>query len=810
MNDTCRISDNWIDRWQGKNQHIVNDLKAESVLSKSENPEKIVFKPSKHFQNKLETPKKSTQAIPISSVENSAKSNLSFNYKEVKSPSKETRNCLKTLDNLLNNSGGKVPAYKERVETPKGMSIKLLDHQKIALAWSIKQELNKEARGGILADDMGLGKTVTMIALMMSRNPEILDKKKGITNSEPRSHRTLVIAPLAMTNQWAEECTKKTTKNMLDVYIYHGQSRNRDPNFLKNVDVVITTYDIVAAEWPMNKESRMIDLDSEKRKIRDERIIKMSKGSGVFGVRWRRIILDEAHKIKNPSSIASRACSDLFGRYRWCVSGTPLQNKLEDIYPLTRFLRYYPYSLFAHFKDEIIRIEKIDQPAAFKKLYEVLENLMLRRTKDDMLDGKRIIILPERNVKFEFLNLSETEKEFYQMLHSYLKTSARNSERSGGGSSNFTELQGYLVRMRQAVCHPTLINLFKNAETDANIPSRAVSKSTMSREEEEKYRTLEKKISNMNPSVRSKLALASINLMDIFCDHCAEFNTIDSALILPCCGDIICLDCVTEIIDLSESKLSDVYDSENNTLRCPECDTIFDADGFVFIGEFKKFVDVEKAKKFQVGDRFGIISDDESSDSDNSSVEDGSRFGYGTDGFDFGAKAEDQVFEEKDVSISELKHYFKNNLELNVIEYHLDSYGLQWARYDGSMNSKQREEQLYRFRNDDNVCIMLVSKMAGSLGLNLTVANVVIITDLWWNPAIENQAIDRVHRIGQTKPVRVHCLVCRDTIDEKILNMQKTKQVMTELVLGDGASGLASKNFKLNMKELRSLFFEGQ
>lgn len=93
------------------------------------------------------------------------------------------------------------------------------------------------------------------------------------------------------------------------------------------------------------------------------------------------------------------------------------------------------------------------------------------------------------------------------------------------------------------------------------------------------------------------------------------------------------------------------------------------------------------------------------------------------------------------------------------------------------MDIKQRAETITTFHESSEYNVLLVSTKCGSLGLNLTCANRVILMDIWWNPALENQAIDRVHRIGQTKPVEVHRIFINDTVEDRILELQKKKQV---------------------------------
>jgi SNF2 family DNA or RNA helicase len=106
---------------------------------------------------------------------------------------------------------------------------------------------------------------------------------------------------------------------------------------------------------------------------------------------------------------------------------------------------------------------------------------------------------------------------------------------------------------------------------------------------------------------------------------------------------------------------------------------------------------------------------------------------------------------------------------------------MPYAYLDGA--TRDREEQVKRFQEDKNCSLFLISLKAGGLGLNLTEAEYVYLLDPWWNPAVEAQAIDRAHRIGQTKKVSAYRLISQGTVEEKIVAMQKEKKKMAEAVL---------------------------
>ena len=116
---------------------------------------------------------------------------------------------------------------------------------------------------------------------------------------------------------------------------------------------------------------------------------------------------------------------------------------------------------------------------------------------------------------------------------------------------------------------------------------------------------------------------------------------------------------------------------------------------------------------------------------------------------------------------------------------HLKAEKLDHAYLDGS--SQDRSEQVARFQKDPNCRIFLISLKAGGYGLNLTAADNVILADPWWNPAVESQAIDRAHRIGQQKVVNAYRLAIRGTVEERILKLQAQKRGLVEAALNDQA-----------------------
>lgn len=238
--------------------------------------------------------------------------------------------------------------------------------------------------------------------------PEVSTSKRAFNRQRPAAG-TLVVCPASVVRQWARELDDKVSDEAkLSVLVYHGGNRTRDPVELSKYDVVVTTYSIVTNEVP---KQPLVDEDeadevyglspnfsfSKKRKNAatvGKRGKKSKKGNGgsssldcgsgpLAKVGWFRVVLDEAQTIKNHRTQVARACCSLRAKRRWCLSGTPIQNAIDDLYSYFRFLRYDPYAVYKSFYNTIKIPISRNSLHGYKKLQAVLRAVMLRRTKGD-------------------------------------------------------------------------------------------------------------------------------------------------------------------------------------------------------------------------------------------------------------------------------------------------------------------------------------------------------------------------------------------------------------------------------------------
>jgi SNF2 family DNA or RNA helicase len=156
------------------------------------------------------------------------------------------------------------------------------------------------------------------------------------------------------------------------------------------------------------------------------------------------------------------------------------------------------------------------------------------------------------------------------------------------------------------------------------------------------------------------------------------------------------------------------------------------------------------------------------------------------------------IYENHSVKLNELVRELQENLSdhkvlvfsqflgmLGLIREKLTEQKINFEYFDGSYTSKQRQAAIENFQNNPECKVFLISLKAGGTGLNLTAADYVYIMDPWWNPAVEQQAIDRTHRIGQTKNIFAYRFICKDSVEEKIVALKQKKNALVREIIAD-------------------------
>ncbi|KAF2139902.1 uncharacterized protein K452DRAFT_352212, partial [Aplosporella prunicola CBS 121167] len=444
-----------------------------------------------------------------------------------------------------------------REGTPEAMVHPLMEHQKLGLAWLKKME-EGSTKGGILADDMGLGKTIQALALIVSRPSE-----------DPRRKTTLILAPVALMRQWEREIKTKirSGRHALSVHVHHGAGKRLKYKELSQFDVVLTSYGTLAAELSRKENWR-------KSLVRDENgIMRGKKPDDIVLLDqdslWYRCILDEAQCIKNRETKTSRAATELQSTYRWCMTGTPMMNKVEELFSLIRFLRIPPYHEWDRFRADIKaplegKSHKMTSEAGMKKLQAVLKAILLRRNKDSKIDGKPIFTLPPKTISADHVMFDEEQAAFYSALETRTQLTFNKYLKAGTVGKQYSHILVLLLRLRQACCHPHLIRDFaERISTDLT---------------DDDMEALALELSG-DVVARIKAEEGAFS-----CPICLDAVE-NPAIFLPC-GHNTCAECFSTLSDPNRNLANG---NENATdLKCPNCRGKIDTKKIIDYRAFQK------------------------------------------------------------------------------------------------------------------------------------------------------------------------------------------------------------------------------
>ncbi len=457
---------------------------------------------------------------------------------------------------------------------PPGFAGTLRPYQREGFGWFLF--LQRFGLGGCLADDMGLGKTIQVLALLAARR----DAKAG---------PSLVVVPRSLVFNWKEEAARFAPGlRLLD---HSGPQRSLDA--LGDADLVITTYGTLRRDAPALRE-----------------------------VTFDYVILDEAQAIKNATTASAKAVRLLRARHRLALTGTPIENRLEELWSLVEFLNPGLLGSSAVFR-RLARTSAAAPSAADGAdpsrllLSRALRPIILRRTKSQVARE-----LPDRLEQTLTVELEPAQRRTYDELRDHYRRALLPAiQQRGIGRSRMQVLEA-LLRLRQAACHPALID---HKATDA-------------------------------PSAK---------------------------------------------LDALLPMLAEVTSEGHKAL--------------VF-SQFTSF--------------------------------------------------------------------------LALLRTRLDAERIAYEYLDGA--TRDRQARVAHFQSGAGPAVFLISLRAGGQGLNLTEADYVYLLDPWWNPAVEAQAIDRAHRIGQRRQVIATRLVAHDTVEEKILELQRSKRELADAILAEDQGMLAA------------------
>jgi DNA repair protein RAD5 len=623
-----------------------------------------------------------------------------------------------------------------------------------------KQE--QHCLGGILADEMGLGKTIQMLSLIHSHRSEIAiaarqanDSATSVNNLRrlPSSTATvvdapcttLVVAPMSLLAQWQSEAEQASNEGTLRSMVYYGADKYVDlrslccaANAASAPDLIITSYGVVLSEF-----SQIASKDGDR-----------GGHDGIFSLNFFRVILDEGHTIKNRQSKTAKACYDIAAEHRWVLTGTPIVNRLEDLFSLIRFLRVEPWNNFSFWRTFItVPFESKDFMRALDVVQTVLEPLVMRRTKDMRTpNGEPLVALPPKQMEIVHVELSESERAVYNYVFNRAKQSFLANVEAGTVMKAYTSIFAQILRLRQTCCHPILVRnreiVAEEVEADALADAAAGLADDMDLQSLiERFKATTDDATDANvfgAHVLEQIRDEAANE----CPICAEEPMIEQTV--TGCWHSACKKC---LLDYIQHQLE-----RNEVPKCFQCRAVLNTrDIFEVVRHDDDLVGTPSHETLRISlQRVGT---------NNSSAKIVSLVSH------LRALRKEHP-RMKSVVFSQFTSF------LSLIEPALSRANMKFLRLDGTMAQKARAAVLTEFRESNQFTILLISLRAGGVGLNLTSAKRVFMMDPWWSFAVEAQAIDRVHRMGQDDTVKVYRFIVQQSVEERMLKVQDRKKFM--------------------------------
>ncbi|KAI1357569.1 SNF2 family N-terminal domain-containing protein [Xylaria arbuscula] len=539
--------------------------------------------------------------------------------------------------------------------------------------------------GGIDADTMGLGKTLTMLSaivctIQLAR--DFVDSRKKVEKL-PASRATLVITPShQLIEVWSSEVKKHFTKSTLRIAVFHGSNRAKTESEIADNDIVLTTYNTLVAD--------------------------QKSGGLLQHIEWFRVVLDEAHYIRNNTSQQFKATCKLTATRRWCLSGTPISNSLEDLRSLLAFLRFRPFSEASFFRRHIIEPLGTDSTDQFRNLRMLMYAICFRRTAD-------LLSLPLHLTEEVAITLSSREDEMYRKILAQSQKEYEKISTMKSSKKKYTVLFATTMQLRRLCNHGTF-QQSSNTGTDS-----------------------------LKLDAQSKPV----------CEYCFADN-------------------------------ADLGFASDTLIVCPEClRTLgheFDAaPTYEQRGTATDSTDIALSLPHRVQTPSLSLFPS-----------------YSPSGGPMGCSTKLNVVVDniQTTQISSKNLVFTSwRTTLDILQQLLMVRGIPCLRIDGGTPFANRQSILQEFCQNKDQTVLLLSIATGAVGLTLTAADRVHIVEPQWNPLVEEQAISRALRIGQTRSVTIFKYITKNTVEENIVSLQKRKMHLSRISL-DGRGDHAGEKLE--------------
>ncbi|KAL4905605.1 SNF2 family N-terminal domain-containing protein [Aspergillus multicolor] len=512
-------------------------------------------------------------------------------------------------------------------------------------------------RGGLLADEMGLGKTLSLLALICPTLDE-LDKKQQPVHY-PRG--TLIVTPKSM------NLSRHIRPGEIRCLVYHGSNRRAMQRGLSHdYDLVVTTYETLQRD--------------------------MSVDGVLHGETWYRVVLDEAHRIRNRNSQNFKAVTAVQAHFRWCLTGTPIFNSLDDYCSLLSFLQVPVFGDKRSFDRWITAPLKRNKIEALQSLQDLVGATCFRRTKAMV---KAAIELPKKNERVETVYLTGAEREVYEFFQ------AKASKAAGQLNGRHQSISAIRDDPKQNTM--AIINILRRICNGGErlLPALAV----------EEWHDHQRNLRTEKYGAQLRLG-PSTGWTRIIGGKNGDTKRHSELL-----------------VDVGTSQGVGAYQSAKVQALLRNLATEQRAEGESFSGRAL-----------------------------NSVV-----FSQWTDMLDLVAES-------------------------------LQQRDYQYARIDGQSTLQSRGSEIHRFSKNAHCTIMLASIASAAEGIDLTAGRYIHLLEPHWNPMIEAQAVDRIHRIGQTRDVKVTRYLTENSIEDYVRWIQDDKKQ----VIAQSLNSVVTTQLELN------------
>mmetsp|Transcript_10357 Transcript_10357/g.42117 ORF Transcript_10357/g.42117 Transcript_10357/m.42117 type:complete len:1436 (+) Transcript_10357:99-4406(+) len=685
---------------------------------------------------------------------------------------------------------------------PQSLQLKLTHYQLVGLNWL--NLLHSEKLNGVLADEMGLGKTVQTIALFAL-----------LKERDNPSHPHLVVCPTTTLSNWVREL--EVWCPSLAVMAYYGEMKEREQ--LRKV-IAENHFDVIVTNYSASTGS-----------ARDRQFIK--------GMEFGYLVLDEAQYIKNKDSKRNKVLSKIKSQNRLLLTGTPLQNNLEELWSLLQFTMpdffktAYEFDLMS--EDEELTKRRIN------RMKTIIAPFFLRRLKTSPEVSQGI---PEKKIVVEECEMTESQQRSYDNYISqsrklwvkYKDLSEKGDDAPDDALAKAEALatEGGADDAAQEEEEPTAdaapeppaaaeATADTTAAPEAAAPTAEVTTAeTTETAAHEAAAVATAPTANGAPAGAADVDMAEAKETaaagqeepedeDMGADD--EEEPVDEAAAAAAAaaeGDVV-MDDDAEFVQMpaSSQQVNNIFMQLRKVANHPllartrfkqaEMEEIIagfsQTPAYAGLSHAKIQEDLERRSDFEVSNMCSEVPGLEHYRLTQEMIQDNGK-----------CRRLMELLAELKAGGHRVLLFSQMTRVLDILEVLISQWGYQYLRLDGSTPVVVRQGLIDRFTVDENLFLFLLSTGAGGVGINLTAADVVIFYDISFNPQVDRQAQDRVHRVGQKKPVTIYKLVCKNTVDEHMLRMADRKAKLNDDVLEEGTASKEEKKSKVWM--LRSLLSE--